>query len=85
MPYQVLIARSARRELQRLPSKVQIRIVDILKKLQEEPRPRGSIQLRGNDSLRRIRSGDYRVIYAVNDEQQLVDVSAIRHRSDAYR
>jgi len=85
MLYQVLIAKSAQRELQRLPSKNQERILSILEKLQEEPRPRGSIKLRGSDHLRRIRSGDYRIIYSVHDEQKLIDVSAIRHRSDAYR
>ncbi len=85
MTYQVLIAKSAQRELQRLPTKTQDRILDILEILQEEPRPRGSIKLQGSNHLRRIRSGDYRVIYAVLDEPKLVDVSAIRHRRDAYR
>jgi mRNA interferase RelE/StbE len=41
--------------------------------------------LTGADSLWRIRVGDYRVLYEIQDERKLVDILAIRHRSDAYR
>jgi len=41
--------------------------------------------LTGADSLWRIRVGDYRVLYEIQDEREVVDILAIRHRSDAYR
>jgi mRNA interferase RelE/StbE len=83
--YQVFVARSAEKELERLPKKVQSRVIEVLEGLRQEPRPNGAIKLRGKSGLWRVRTGDYRIIYAIDDDQQLVDVSAIRHRSDAYR
>ena len=85
MTYEVTLARSARKELESLPKEAQSRILEALKKLQDEPRPHGCIKLRGSDDLWRIRSGNYRVIYTINNKNCLVDVSVIRHRSDAYR
>ncbi len=48
------------------------------------PRPSRCRKLRGTNNLWRIRVGDYRVIYAVSDDERLVDVRVVRHRSDAY-
>jgi len=83
--YQVTLARSARKELEELPKKTQARILEALKVLQEESRPSGCIKLRGNTGLWRIRSGQYRIIYSIEDKNRLIDISVIRHRSDAYR
>jgi mRNA interferase RelE/StbE len=52
--------------------------------LAAEPRPSGCRKLVGRNNLWRIRVGDYRVIYAVDDDRRLVDVNAVRHRSKAY-
>jgi mRNA interferase RelE/StbE len=83
--YQILLAKSASRELERLPAKIQERIIEALESLQSNPRPKGCKKLVGSASLWRIRSGDYRIIYEINDDKRIVDVNAIRHRSDAYR
>lgn len=83
--YQILLAKSASRELERLPTKIQERIIEALESLESNPRPKGCKKLVGSSSLWRIRSGDYRVIYEINDDKRIVDVNAIRHRSDAYR
>ena len=53
--------------------------------LATNPRPAGCRKLEGAEDLWRIRIGDYRVIYSVDDARRIVDVSAVRHRSDAYR
>ena len=50
-----------------------------------EPRPSGVRKLRGASNLWRLRVGDYRVIYSVGDAERVVDVVAVRHRSEAYR
>jgi len=84
MKYEVLLARSARKELEKLSRNIQTRIVRILEGFEDEPRPRGCVKLRGSKNLWRVRSGDYRIIYAIHEDEQLVDVSAVRHRSDAY-
>jgi mRNA interferase RelE/StbE len=83
--YQILLAKSASRELQRLPTKTQQRILEILENLQVNPRPSGSKKLVGITNLWRVRSGDYRIIYEIADANRIVDVNAIRHRGDAYR
>jgi mRNA interferase RelE/StbE len=49
------------------------------------PRPSGVKKLRGTRDLWRIRVGDYRVVYRVDDSERLVDVSHVRHRREAYQ
>ena len=83
--YQILLAKSASREIERLPAKIKERIIEALESLQSNPRPKGCKKLVGSARLWRIRSGDYRIIYEINDDKRIVDVNAIRHRSDAYR
>jgi mRNA interferase RelE/StbE len=83
--YQVLLAKSAARELEKLPTQAQDRIIEVIEGLQSNPRPRGCKKLTGTTNLWRVRSGDYRIIYEINDQDRIVDVNAIRHRSDAYR
>jgi mRNA interferase RelE/StbE len=83
--YAVVFAHSARKELGRLGEPLLSRVLRRIETLALTPRPEGCRKLQGASNLWRIRSGDYRVLYAVDDVQQVVDVIAIRHRSDAYR
>ncbi|MGH7356171.1 MAG: type II toxin-antitoxin system RelE family toxin [Candidatus Rokuibacteriota bacterium] len=83
--YTVVFARSARRELERLQAQMARRIVARIETLASNPRPPGCMKLQGADNLWRIRVGEYRLIYSINDSARLVDISAVRHRSDAYR
>ena len=83
--YQITFARSARRELEVVPQRVAARILTRIEALSENPRPRGCKKLQGSSQLWRIRVGEYRVIYAIDDNQQVVDIIVIRHRSEAYR
>jgi mRNA interferase RelE/StbE len=83
--YSVTFARSARKELQKLPSAVAQRIIERIETLTTTPRPSGVIKLQGDKDLWRIRVGDYRVIYTIDAASRTIDVSAVRHRRDAYR
>ncbi len=83
--YAVVIARSARKELERLPWAAARRILPAIERLGADPRPAGVRKLQGAEDLWRLRVGDYRVIYAIDDARHLVDVLVIRHRKDAYR
>lgn len=85
MSYDLVFARAARKSLQKLPKEVQSRVLEAAKSLRNDPRPQGSRKLRGSDRLWRIRVGDYRIIYSIDDDQRIVDVNTVRHRSDAYR
>ena len=83
--YSIVFARSARRELERLESDSGGRIIARIEALATIPRPRGCLKLQGAENLWRIRVGDYRVIYSINDKERIVDISIVRHRSDVYR
>jgi mRNA interferase RelE/StbE len=83
--YAITFARSARKELESLDASVVNRIFPRIEALAKEPRPRGCRKLHGEENLWRIRVGNYRVVYAIYDEDQVVDVIAVGHRSKAYR
>ena len=83
--YDITFARSARKELERLGEPMRSRAFRRIERLASDPRPTGCRKLEGADDLWRIRIGDYRIIYSIDDTRHIVDVSAIRHRSDAYR
>jgi mRNA interferase RelE/StbE len=82
--YSIVFARSARKELEALPEAIALRILARIESLAEDPRPRGCLKLSGSDNLWRIRVGDYRVVFSINDPDLLIDVIAVRHRRDAY-
>ena len=83
--YTVLFKRSADKALQKLPEKVQRRIVLAASELAVEPRPVGCVNLEGEDNLWRIRVGDYRIVYTIEDQKLMVLVVRIAHRKDVYR
>jgi mRNA interferase RelE/StbE len=83
--YHIVFARSARKELESLPQNMASRVLQRIESLASNPRPAGAIKLVGSESLWRIRIGDYRVVYQIDDNQLLVDVVVIRHRRDAYQ
>jgi mRNA interferase RelE/StbE len=83
--YAVTFARSARKEFQALQHDLTERILAVIEELAEEPRPAGCRKLRNSRDLWRVRIGDYRVVYRVNDRERTVDVVIVRHRSDVYR
>ena len=83
--YGVIFTRSARKELENLPRTTADRIAGMSERLAAEPRPVGARKLRGAADLWRVRAGDYRIVYAINDAEHIVDVRVVRHRKDAYR
>ena len=83
--YAISFARSARKQLQVLDRALALRIVGRIESLAVTPRPVGCVKLEGGAGLWRIRVGDYRVIYEIDDDHRRIDVSAVRHRRDAYR
>jgi len=83
--YSIAFLRSAREELEALDPAVVARIVARVEALGLNPRPRGCHKLRVGKNLWRIRVGVYRVVYRVDDENLTVEITAVRHRSEAYR
>lgn len=84
MAYAVQIARPALRQFHSLPRNIQERLGPHIRSLGETPRPPGSRKLVGQTDFR-IRVGDYRVVYQLDDEQALVTVTVVLHRKDVYR
>lgn len=84
MSYAVFILRRARRDLAALPIDNYARMKEALQMLAEEPRPRGSRKLVGREGWR-MRVGDYRIIYEIDDDQQKVTILHVGHRRDVYR
>ena len=83
--YTVSFRRSAEKDLRRLDATVQRRVMRAIDGLAHEPRPPGCRKLVGSEDAFRIRIGDYRVIYVVDDAVCIVAIENIRHRREAYR
>ncbi|MCL5103305.1 MAG: type II toxin-antitoxin system RelE/ParE family toxin [Armatimonadetes bacterium] len=83
--HEVFLERTARADLQRLPREVVERIVRRMQSLAEEPRPAGCRKISGSRDDWRIRIGEYRVIYEVDDALKRVNVMRVKHRREAYR
>ena len=84
MAYQVTVTPAADHVIAKLPRDVRRRIADRLVALADNPQPPGSIKLTGEDAYR-IRVGDYRIIYTIQDDRLIVLVIDIGHRRDVYR
>ena len=84
MSYSIGILRRAQKELAQLPKHEYERIKEAIKNLSQEPRPAGCKKLSGREGWR-IRAGDYRVIYEIDDSQQSLTIQHIGHRRDVYK
>lgn len=82
--YRVALGSSAEKELHRLPKKLIARIVPRLENLASTPRPPGCKKLQGGDREWRIRVGDYRIVYVIDDAAKTIDVTRIAHRREVY-
>jgi mRNA interferase RelE/StbE len=82
--YEVALTASAAKELKKLPGQLLARIVPRLESLAANPRPPGCKKMQSGDREWRIRIGDYRVVYTIDDAKLLVEVTRIRHRSGVY-
>ncbi len=82
--YRILIRKSVRKDLDGIPKKDVQRIVKAISSLAEDPRPRQSKKLSGEEKYR-LRCGSYRVLYEILDKELVVYIVRARHRRDAYR
>ena len=82
--YNLRIKRDAEKEIRRLPKSDIKRIVTKILQLAEDPRPQGCEKLKGEEGYR-IRQGDYRIVYLINDADRLVQGITVGHRRDVYR
>lgn len=83
--YRVELKPSARKDLDRLTGDAWERIKEKLLALRDDPRPPGCTKLAGNEGAWRVRVGDWRVIYDIDDASRVVTVLRVKHRRDGYR
>ena len=83
-PYRVRLHRDAARAYRRLHAPLLGRITAAIDALTQDPRPAGATKLAGHDDFR-IRAGEHRIVYAVDDAERLVLVARIAHRREVYR
>jgi mRNA interferase RelE/StbE len=83
-PYEIRLHPEAARGFRRLQNPLRGRIATAIDALANDPRPPGTTKLAGRDDYR-IRVGDYRVVYAVDDNERLVLIGRIAHRREVYR
>lgn len=84
MNYRVELETRAKKELSQLPRKIQLRLLDVLGDLSKDPRPPASKKLTQQEGYR-VRKGDYRILYVIDDKSRLVRVYRIGHRKKVYR
>jgi mRNA interferase RelE/StbE len=83
LSYEVGIVRSAEKEMDRLPGTVHARLSKRILFLQDNPRPRGVRKLSGREEYR-LRVGDYRILYLIDDRNRVVTILAVGHRQEVY-
>ena len=81
--YNLLIRRSAAKEIEALPPKDRRRVVEKIQALADNPRPPGCEKLSGADKYR-LRQGDYRILYEIADRDLIITVVKVTHRRDVY-
>ena len=82
--YKLLFKQSAEKELRRISQPHLSRILSKIEKLSSEPRPFGIQMLKGEDRFLRLRAGDYRIIYEVDDAGKTLVIIKIGHRREVY-
>ena len=82
--YKITIKKSAAKELREISKKDLRKIIKCIQSLAQNPRPRGARKLSGKEQYR-VRQGDYRIVYSVDDKNSMVDIVKIGHRREIYR
>jgi len=84
MSYTITFKKSASKQLRKLPKAVLATVASAVDDLANEPRPDSCKKLKGTDDVYRIRVGDYRVLYTVDDSIITVEVIKVGNRKDVY-
>jgi mRNA interferase RelE/StbE len=83
--YKLAIKKSARKELNSLPDHIFLNIDNCILSLLTNPMPYPQSKALKGEDKRRLRVGDYRVVYSVDEEQKTITIFRVRHRKDVYR
>ncbi len=84
MTYSIAFAAAAKHQFDKLPRPAQRQLGEVIAQLAENPRTSGVVKLASEDGLYRVRAGDYRAIYRIEDYRLLLLVIKVGHRRDIY-
>ncbi len=82
--YKITIKKSAAKEFEDIPKKDLQKIIKRIQTLAQNPRPQGAQKLSGQQHFR-VRQGDYRIVYSIDDKKLIIDIVKIGHRREIYR
>ena len=85
MQYRIEFRPAALREIRHIPKPFKGRLLTAISALADTPRPPGSVRLQGREGFHRVRVGDYRIVYLIEDRVLLVCVVRVAHSKDVYR
>jgi mRNA interferase RelE/StbE len=85
LPYTVVLTQAAQRDLRALDRRTLQRVDQKIRALATNPRPSGAEKLKGASDVYRVRVGDYRILYQIEDDRLIVAVVRVRHRREVYR
>ncbi len=85
MSYHLIVKPSAQKDVARLPRPIQRRVLDRLARIENDPRAPGTVKLAGAKATYRVRVGNWRIVYEIDDAQRAVFVTIVAHRREVYR
>ena len=83
--YKIIIVGAVHKQLKRINREDKKRILDKIQSLANNPRPHGFKELKGSENLFRVRTGDYRIIYEIQDKMLLITILKVGNRREIYR
>jgi mRNA interferase RelE/StbE len=83
--FEIYLERSAEKRLRNLSVNILRRIIPHIKSLKDDPKPAECRKIVGAERVYRIRIGDYRVVYEIDEERHRINIMAVGHRKDVYR
>lgn len=85
MSYTIIISKTVEKQINDLPNHVKKRVIEKIKIIVQEPRSANTIKLKGFDQEYRIRIGDYRLRYEIDDVNKIIKLLQCKHRREIYR
>jgi mRNA interferase RelE/StbE len=82
--YRIIVPKTVQKQINKLPNTIQARVIESLLSLKETPRPSNSLKMKNSQGYR-LRVGDYRVLYDIDDKTQTMTLRRVAHRRDIYR
>ena len=82
--YTAVITNQVKKELRKIQKHSLKRIYEAIESLKIEPRPKGALKIKGNEGYR-LRIGDYRILYTINDRDRMVYIFRVKSRGTVYR